>query len=174
MGLDSSGALSITDKSQKNNPVAFSLYDKDVTDFTKSGSLSFMGNHAIVVDTPKIDFFKDLDTIIEAVKNGILNVDSNGTNPTNPGLQNAIGKLDTLTSHFAKAHTKIGAMSNNLQLANDRAATLELNVTQLKSKVTDVDLAEAVIKYEQVSLNYQAMMSTIAKVNSLTLLNYLK
>jgi len=103
-----------------------------------------------------------------------LDIDSNSSDPTNPGLQNAISKLDGLSSHFSKAHTRIGAMSNNLQLANDRASTLELNVNQLKSQVADVDLSEAIIQYEQVSLNYQAMMSTIAKVNSLTLLNYLK
>ncbi len=170
VGLNSAGELKIEDKSQQNNDIAFSLYDSD----TNSPSLSFMGNRAITIDNPKIDFFKDLDTIIESVRNGILNIDSNGSDPTNPGLQNAISKLDSLSSHFSKEHTKIGAMSNNLQSANDRASTLELNVNQLKSEVADVDIAEAIIQYEQVSLSYQAMMSTIAKVNSLTLLNYLK
>jgi len=170
VGLNSAGALEIEDKSKNNQAIAFSLYDNDVN----SSSISFMGNRAVIVDNPKIDFFKDLDTIIDAVKNGIMGVDSNSSDPTNPGLQNAISKLDGLSSHFGKAHTKIGAMSNNLQLANDRASTLELNVNQLKSEVSDVDIAEAIIQYEQVSLNYQAMMSTIAKVNSLTLLNYLK
>ncbi len=172
--LNSSGALEVEDKSGNNAAISFSLYDNDSNDFTKSASLSFMSNRAVIVDNPKIDFFKDLDTIIESVENGILDIDANSANPTNPGLKNAISKLDGLSSHFAKEHTKIGAMSNNLQLANDRASTLELNVTQLKSDVSDVDIAEAIVQYEQVSLNYQAMMSTIAKVNSLTLLNYLK
>jgi len=174
VGLDSAGALQIKDKSGLNNAISFSLYDNDAGDFTKSSSLSFMGNRAVIVDNPKIDFFKDLDTIIEAVRNGMLGIDAAGTNPSNPGISNALSKLDGLSAHISKAHTKIGAMSNNLQHANDRAATLELNVTQLKSQVSDVDVAEAVIQYQQVSLNYQAMMSTIAKVNSLTLLNYLK
>ncbi len=174
VSLNSSGALELEDKSENNAAISFSFYDKDTNDFTKSSSLSFMGNRAVIVDNPKIDFFKDLDTIIESVKNGMLDIDANSSDPTNPGLKNAISKLDGLSSHFSKQHTKIGAMSNNLQLANDRASTLELNVTQLKSDVSDVDIAEAIVQYEQVSLNYQAMMSTIAKVNSLTLLNYLK
>ncbi len=172
--LNSSGAIQIEDKSAKNQAISFSLYDKDTNDFTKSASLSFMSNRAVIVDNPKIDFFKDLDTIIDAVKNGILNVDANSSDPTNPGIQNAIAKIDSLASHFSKAHTKIGSMSNNLQLAHEKASTLELNVTQLKSEVSDVDITKAVIQYQQVSLNYQAMMSTIAKVNSLTLLNYVK
>ena len=174
VGLDSAGALKIEDKSNQNKNISFSFYDKDTSDFTKSASLSFMGNRAVVVNNPKIDFFKDLDTIIEAVREGITGIDANGANPANPGMQNAIAKIDNLSTHFAKEHTKIGAMSNNLQLANDKASTLELNVTQLKSKVADVDIAEAITQYQQVSLNYQAMMSTVSKVNSLTLLNYLK
>jgi flagellar hook-associated protein 3 FlgL len=174
VGLNSSGALKIVDNSNNNQDISFSLYDKDTTDFTKSASLSFMSNQAVIMDNPKIDFFKDLDTIIEAVREGIRGVDADGTKPNNPGLQHAISKIDTLSVHFSKSHTKLGAMSNNLQLANDKAATLELNVNQLKSKVSDVDIAEAIVEYEQVSLNYQAMMSTIAKVNSLSLLNYLK
>jgi flagellar hook-associated protein 3 FlgL len=174
VGLNSSGALKIVDNSHNNQDISFSLYDKDTTDFTKSASLSFMSNQAVVVDNPKINFFKDLDTIIEAVREGIRGVDADGTKPNNPGLQNAISKIDSLSTHVSKAHTKLGAMSNNLQRAYDKAATLELNVNQLKSKVSDVDIAEAIVEYEQVSLNYQAMMSTIAKVNSLSLLNYLK
>ncbi len=174
VGLNSAGALEIEDKSGNNKAISFSLYDSQQNDFTKSASLSFMSNRAIIVDNPKIDFFKDLDTIIDAVRNGILDVDASSSDPTNPGIQNAIAKIDNLTSHFSNAHTTLGAMSNNLQLANERATTLELNVTQLKSEVADIDIAEAIIQYEQVSLNYQAMMSTIAKVNSLTLLNYLK
>ena len=170
VGLNSSGALMIEDNSGLNQDIFFSLYDSDAS----SSSLSFMGNKALVIDNPKIDFFKDLDTIIEAVRTGMTTVDAAGANPENPGIQNAIAKLDNLSSHFASAHTKIGVMSNNLQHSYDRASILELNVNQLKSEVTDVDLAEAIIQYEQVSLNYQAMMSTIAKVNSLTLLNYLK
>ncbi len=174
VGLDSSGGLKIEDKSGLNNDIAFSLYDQDSSDFTKPSGLSFMGNRAVIVDNPKIDFFHDLDTIIESVKSGSLGVDANADNPENPGLESAISRLDTLSGHFSQAHTKIGAMSNNLQLAHDKASTLELNVTQLKSEVSDVDIAEAIVQYEQVSLNYQAMMSTIAKVNSLSLLNYLK
>ncbi len=174
VGLDSSGVFQIKDKSGLNNDISFSLYDNDTGDFTKSSSLSFMGNRAVIIDNPKIDFFKDLDSIIDAVRNGITDVNATSSDPSNPGISNAISKIDSLSAHMSKEHTKIGAMSNNLQSANDRAATLELNVTQLQSKVSDVDVAEAIVEYEQVSLNYQAMMSTIAKVNSLTLLNYLK
>ncbi len=175
VGINSNGEIQIEDKSGFNNAIAFSLYDQDTNDYSvSSGSLSFMGNSAVVVENPKIDFFKDLDTIIEAVEGSITGINASGVNPKNPGLQSALARIDTLSNHISKMHTKIGAMSNNLQAANERASTLELNVTALKSKVADVDVAEAVVQYQQVSLNYQAMMSTIAKVNSLTLLNYLK
>ncbi len=174
VGQNSSGALEVVDKSGNNKDISFSLYDKDTDDFSKSSSLSFMGNRAVIVKNPKIDLFKDLDQVIQAVRDGIMDPDASSSSPNNPGIKKAIDALDVLSSHFSDSYTEIGAMSNNLQHASEKAATLELNVSQLKSTIADVDLAETITKYQQVSLNYQAMMSTVAKVNSLTLLNYLK
>jgi flagellar hook-associated protein 3 FlgL len=90
------------------------------------------------------------------------------------GIRNAISKIDVLTNHVSNSHVKIGSITNNLDNENAKAATMELNVAEFKSKISDVDIAETIMQYEQVSLNYQAMMSTISKVNSLSLLNYIK
>jgi len=174
VGLNSAGELSITDNSKKKNDISFSLYDNDAGDFTKSGSLSFMGNRAVIVDNPKIDFFKDLDAIIESVRNGNLGADSKGDDPLNPGMSSAIGRLDDLASHLSSMQTQLGSMSSSLQQTHDKASILEVNVSQLKSEISDVDAAEAIVQFKQVLLNYQAMMSTISQVNSLTLLNYLR
>jgi flagellar hook-associated protein 3 FlgL len=170
VSLDSAGVLSIKDKTGDNNAIKFSMYDSDPA----SSSLSFMANRAVIVDNPKVDFFKDLDTIIEAVRNGNLQPDANSNDPLNPGISNAITKLSNLSAHLSTQYSKLGSMSSNLQNAHDRAQTVETSVKQLKSEVTDIDIAQTVIEYQQVSLNYQAMMSTISKVNSLTLLNYLR
>ena len=174
VSLDSNGSLSIKDMSEKNSDIKFSLYDKDADDFTKSSSLSFMSNKAVVASEAQINFFKDLDDIIKAVENGITTVGSDNDNLKNIGVRNALSKIDVLANHISNSHVKIGAITNNLDNENAKAATMELNITALKSKVSDVDIAEAILEYEQVSLNYQAMMSTISKVNSLSLLNYIK
>ncbi len=50
---------------------------------------------------------------------------------------------------------------------------LDLNVKKLKSQVEDVDVAEALMKFNQLNINFQAMLSSISKINSLSLVNYI-
>ena len=68
---------------------------------------------------------------------------------------------------------KIGAYSNALLDAKDRAEYLSLNVKTVRSEVIDVDIAEAYLQFNQISNSYQAMLSTISKINSMSLLNYM-
>ena len=146
----------------------FSLHD------ATSPSILFNANNALTVDDPKHDFFAAIDEAIEAVENGLLYPD--GTSDTlsrNPGIENALARIDHLIEHVGKEHTKIGAMSNSLQYAVERSETLKLNVQSLRSDVLDTDIGEATMKLNQLSLNYQAMMASIARVQNLSLVNYL-
>jgi flagellar hook-associated protein 3 FlgL len=65
-------------------------------------------------------------------------------------------------------------MSKRLEQENENAMTLEFNVLKIRSEIVDTDMAESIMKLKQVSLGYEALLSTISKVNSLTLLNYIK
>lgn len=173
--LDNKGQLQIIDKKASQTKIEFSMYDKSATDFTGLGSaaLSFMANDAVTISNPSIDFFKDLDAMIEAVRTGTLRMDGNSEDPRNIGLQNSLTQLDHILDHVTKEHTKIGAYSNALGDANERAEYLSLNVKTVRSSVIDVDTAEAYLQFNQISNSYQAMLSTIAKINSMSLLNYM-
>jgi flagellar hook-associated protein 3 FlgL len=134
----------------------------------------FNANNALTIDDPKHDLFAAIDDAIEAVENGLLYPD--GTNDAlsrNPGIENALARIDHLIEHVGKEHTKIGAMSNSLTYAVERSETLKLNVQTLRSDVLDTDIGEATMKLNQLSLNYQAMMASIARVQNLSLVNYL-
>jgi flagellar hook-associated protein 3 FlgL len=76
-------------------------------------------------------------------------------------------------THITKEHTKIGSYSNALSQASDRSELLSINVQTVRSEVIDVDIGEAYMKFNQLSNSYQAMLSTVAKINSMTLLNYM-
>ena len=52
--------------------------------------------------------------------------------------------------------------------------TMEVSLKELKSDLTDVDIAEAYLNLNEISMSYQAILSTVTKINSLTLLNYMK
>ena len=64
-------------------------------------------------------------------------------------------------------------MSNSLNYAVERSETLKINVQTLRSEILDTDIGEATVKLNQLSLNFQAMLASIAKVQNLSLVNYL-
>lgn len=173
--LDNQGQLQIKDKKASETKIEFTMYDKSATDFTGSSSvaLSFMANDAVTISNPSIDLFKDLDAMIKAVRTGTLRMDADSLDPRNIGLQNSLSQLDHILDHVTKEHTKIGAYSNALGDANERAEYLSLNVKTVRSSVIDVDTAEAYLQFNQISNSYQAMLSTISKINSMSLLNYM-
>ncbi len=52
---------------------------------------------------------------------------TSGDDPRNIGMQNALSQLDHVLDHVTKEHTKIGAYSNALGDASDRAEYLKPN-----------------------------------------------
>ena len=175
VSLDYKGRLQIQDKTNPSTKIKFSMYDKSSNDFSNNtgNALSFMSNNAVTIDEPNVDFFKDLDQMIESVRNGKFSMDTSGENPRNTGIENSILRIDHIIDHVTKQHTKIGSFSNALKSASDRSDFLSLNVKTIKSQVADVDIAEAYMNFTQLSSNYQAMLSTISKINSMSLLNYM-
>ncbi len=175
VSLDYRGRLQIQDKTNPSTKIKFSMYDKSSDDFSNNtgNTLSFMSNNAVTVDDSNVDFFKDLDQMIESVRDGKFSMDASGGNPRNIGIENSILKIDHLSDHVIKRHAKIGSYSNALQSASDRADLLTINVKTIRSQIADVDIGEAYTKFTQLSNGYQAMLSTIAKINSMSLLNYM-
>ncbi|WP_456452999.1 flagellar hook-associated protein FlgL [Hydrogenimonas sp.] len=139
-----------------------------------NGALLFNANDALTIDDPKHDFFAAIDEAIAAVEKGLLYPDGdNGALARNPGIENALARIDHVLSHVDKEHTKIGAMSNSLKYAVERSETLKINVQTLRSDILDTDIGEASVKLNQLSLNFQALMASIAKVQNLSLVNYI-
>ncbi|WP_201352929.1 flagellar hook-associated protein FlgL [Hydrogenimonas urashimensis] len=162
--IDRNGKLNI----QSEGLDSFALYDANAP------SLLFNTNDALTVDDPKHDLFASLGEAIEAVENGLLYPDgSNDALARNPGIENALERIDHVLDHVEKEHTKIGAMSNSLKYAVERSETLRINVQTLRSDVLDTDIGEATVRLNQLSLNFQAMMASIAKVQNLSLVNYI-
>lgn len=172
--LDSKGKLMIEDKQNTNTPMQFSISDYDKLDVSRENfSFSFMANDAIKIEDPSISFFGDLDNIIESVRNGEFQMDSDNANPRSLGINNSLNTIDHILDHVTKVQTTIGSYSNALQSAQERSELLSVNVQTVRSSVIDVDLAEAYLQFQQISSSYQATLSTVAQINSMSLLNYM-
>jgi flagellar hook-associated protein 3 FlgL len=171
--LDYKGKIKVEDTKNSESKIEFSMYDNDADSMTAASSLNFMTNNAVTIEEPNLDFFKDLDQMIEAVRSGNYRIDSDNADPRNIGMQNSLARIDHVMDHVNKEHTKIGSYSNALSRANERSELLSINVQTVRSEIIDVDVGEAYMKFNQLANSYQATLSTVAKINSMTLLNYM-
>ena len=160
--IDDKGRFILKDLSNNSTKIDLSIY-------TENNSLYFQANNAITIDEPQIDFFETLKKAIEAVESGNNYPDGD----RNFGIQGAIEAIDHVIDHVRRAHAKIGAVSNEFELTVERSEMLILHTQVLMSDNIDTDLAEASMKLNSLQLSYQALLASIAKVNNLTLLNYL-
>ncbi len=170
------GKIEFKDLTQPITKASIALYDTNTNQFDKDASfVSFNANNTLTIHDPKTDFFKTINEIIQAVESYHNTPDATSTDPANRfvGIQNAIAMMDDLQDHVFKTQSVAGAQSNTLSTALDRTSTLEISTMSLRSSVIDTDLAEASIKLSQLTLNYQALLSTVGKVSKLSLVNYL-
>jgi len=173
VGLDYQGRLQIHDKLNSKSSIEFFMFDANADNSTVASAISFMANDSVKIADPNIDFYKNLDEMIEAVRSGTFRMDEKSDNPRNIGMQNSLNRLDQLMDHFTKEQTKIGSYSNALSQANVRSQLLSINIQTIRSEVIDTDIGEAYMRFNQLSTSYQAMLSTVAKINSMSLLNYM-
>lgn len=177
------GLVTVKDKTTSVTNIKIAMYQdhggKDYpdavgTENTKSASvLSFNKNDAVTIDRPSIDLFADLDDMIEAVFNGDFYGNAKGVNPRTSGVQGAIKRLDHIMDHVNKIHAIAGTNSRHITDTNERATTLYLNVAEVKSTVIDADYGELAMQFQNNLLAYQAMLQASAKINQISLLNYM-
>jgi len=168
------GKLFINDKKNATTNMRFEIHDSGTDNYDgKNPAFTFNANNAITIDEPKVDIFHQLDQIIQSVREGRSRMDGDEANPRDLGIQAGIELIDHLQDHVIKKHTEIGAISKSLQNTQDRTNMLIVHTETLKSDVIDVDMAQASLELQKLTLNYQAMLSTISKVNGLSLVNYM-
>lgn len=174
VSINPSGRMEI-ENLQNDNSLQFAFYDIDAGDMSNTDpSFALNSDNAVTTQKSQIDFFAQIDEVIEAVRNGSQSLDATHQNPRNIGIQEAIATLEQFDNHINKNLAKTGVVQNRLSTAQDRAQSMELSMKELKSQLTDVDIAEAYMNLNQLSLSYQAILSSVTKINNLTLLNYMK
>ena len=143
-------------------------------DMTQAAPLTFAANNALTIDQPKLSFFEQVDMAIEAVKASSYRADGDSGSPRNIGIENAILMVEHLFDHVIRKQTENGSHGEALQLSYEKSEVTLLNVAELKSMVLDTDYGAAVVELNQRTVSYQAMLSTIGKINSLSLINYIR
>ena len=172
--LTHDGKISFDDTLNVTTNASMAIYDSNSDDFTLTSSIAvFNTNNALTVRDPKTDFFKTIDEMITAVENHKNYPDDANGDMRNVGIQNAIAMMDDLQDHVFRTHSTVGAQSNTLTNSLERTELLEISTMTLRSSIIDTDLAEASLELTQLTINYEAMLSTVGRVSQLSLVNYL-
>lgn len=166
VGLDENGKIYARDRNSSATVMELAMT-------SSNKSLTFNGNSALTVSDPKTDFFADIEEAINAVRRYSNYPDGTDNDPRNIGIHGSITKIDELLLHATNMNTEAGANSTALQSATDRAQMLTVNTKKLRSEYIDTDITEASLQLQQLTLNYQAMLSTVSRVSQLSLVNYL-
>lgn len=183
--FDANGKLQIKDLNNTPTKMEFAFHDSQSGRFIGNPLgriddnrpvLTFQANGAVVADDPHINFFQQIDKMIEALEIGSYR--PGGTSVydetmRNPGVQNALLVFDHLFDHVNKVHTKNGSQGNAFQYSIKRSEALIVQAKTLRSETIDTDFPEAYLQFSTLSMGYQAMLSTIGKVSQLSLVNYL-
>ncbi|MDH4943953.1 flagellar biosynthesis protein FlgL [Sulfurimonas sp. C5] len=169
------GKVAFKDLTNGNTKATISLYDANSGSFTAGAASvgAFQANNSLTVTDPKNDFFKSIDAMIRSVEEYKNNPNASVGSERVIGMQNAIARMDALQDHILSMHSRVGAQSNTLDQSLQRVTILDVTTKTLRSSVIDTDLAEASLTLQQLTTNYQAMLSTIGKVSQLSLVNYL-
>ncbi|MBF7069141.1 flagellar hook-associated protein FlgL [Campylobacter volucris] len=180
VNMDYKGRISITDKFSTNTNIGLTIKDTNSNagfprpgEVTTGSNFVFSANNSLTIDEPNVDLIKDLDQMIDAVLSGNMRADSEGSDPRNTGLQGALERIDHLQDHVRKLQTTIGAYTNSIEETNKRMTFLNLNVSSIKSTVTDADYGQTYMQFMQTMISYQAMLSATSKISQMSLLNYM-
>lgn len=85
-----------------------------------------------------------------------------------------LSSLDESISHILKFRAELGGRGSRLELVINRLESDSVSVTELLSKTEDVDMAEAIMRFAEQGVVYQAALAAAAKSVQAGLLQYLK
>ena len=179
VSLSHDGKLTFKDAIHPVTSATLSLSDTTTNSFFSNvtalgNAFTFQANNALTIRDPKNNLYAQIEEMIISVESGKKFADgTSNTNQRNLGINNSIQMIDDITEHVSRLQADAGSNSQVLDSTVSRSDLLIISTKTLRSDVIDTDIAEATLKMQQLSLNYQALLSNISKVSKLSLVNYL-
>lgn len=88
-------------------------------------------------------------------------------------INNVISNLDQALDHFVDKQAAVGSRMNSLEVQMDINSGAEIRLQEALAGVTELDYAEGITRMNQQLLGLQAAQQAFAKVQNLSLFNYL-
>ncbi len=127
----------------------------------------------------KHNYFDDLNIVINALNGYNTNVD--GTKGAVASSSEVEATLRTMLSNTSKqydatniGHAELGGRNNIFNIALEKIETKEVHYNILFQEIGGADLSKLAMQSKSLEMTYQALYSTVSKMHSLSLLNFIK
>ncbi len=111
----------------------------------------------------KHNFFDDMNSIIKALK------DNDDTT-----LRNSLDEIDQAYSATNVAHAKLGGRNKSFEEAGEHMEAKLTHYRILDQEVSSADLSRVAMESKALEMTYSGLYSTISKMNTLSLVNFLR
>ena len=155
-------------KTKIENPFLFDGNSIEYQGNTGKINRRISGNFTININVTGQDI---LDTNIF---NSALNLRTALENDDTNEIANMIDSIDSASEKMISLNTSVGSIQNQLELAEDRLRTANLNLATFISETEDVDLASAITQYNSEEMAYQAALQSTANILRLNIMDFLK
>lgn len=92
---------------------------------------------------------------------------------TQQGAQEALEDLNDAHGHITTYLAGVGARRNRLDLTDNILSGLQLNASERKSKIEDVDVAELMTQLHMQQINYEAVLKSSSTIMRMSLVNFI-
>ena len=89
-------------------------------------------------------------------------------------LNEYVSRLQDCQDHVLSVEAKVGGMMNRLELMQNRYENENITYTELKSKVEDVDYAEAYMNYSMAQAIYDGALQVSSRILQSSILDYMR
>lgn len=144
-----------------DNPLSWEIGAGVTMDINLTGYDVFKVTQDSTTGEWKSEMFSVLDELKETLKNG-------------GDLEPLIDKVNAQLDHILDQRAIVGAKTRRLEMSLSRAEEVNLGLTELTSKLEDVDVAETAMYYAMQRAAYEAALMTGAQILQPTLLNFLR
>jgi flagellar hook-associated protein 3 FlgL len=111
--------------------------------------------------------------IFDAIFGALSNLSAALSASDTAGVRTAITSVKTAETSLLTTRAQVGARVNRLTAQRDRLLDVQVNVTELRSKVEDTDYAATLLNFSSAEAVYQAALQVGARSIQPSLLTYL-
>ncbi len=155
-----------------------------ISDARSAGRISNDTRSGLLLET-KHNYLDDLNIIINALE-GYSTITMNNspfygekdeiipTNEVQDLVRTGLGQTTQQFDATNIGHGELGGRNNVFEVAYDKISTQETHYNILIQETNGADIAKLAMESKSLEMTYQALYSTIAKMNQLSLINFLK